>query len=211
MHIPDGMLPLEFTLSGWACMAGFTMVSLKKIKARGDTQAGVPRAALMTAVFFAGSLIHIPVPPASVHLMLSGLMGILLGWYAVPAILIGLFFQAVMFGHGGLTTLGVNSIIFIVPAMAAFMLTRLFKKSHASISSILLDFSAGAGSVVIAVVLFSTFLLVGLPAHLDNVTEQRAIAALAIAHLPLAVVEGLVAAALLQFLRRVSPEMLYEA
>lgn len=208
MHIPDGILPLSLSLGGVAVAAGLTALSLKRINARPDPRADVPRAALLTAVFFAGSLVHIPVPPASVHLMLSGLMGVLLGWFAVPAILIGLFFQAVMFGHGGLTALGVNGVIFGLPALAAFGLTRLLMAHSTPARETVVAFAAGAGAVVLGVALFSGILLAGLPAHLDAVTERRALLALALAHLPLAVVEGLVVAAVLGFLRRVSPELL---
>jgi len=119
MHIPDGILPLGLSLGGWAIAAGLTALSLNRIAAQPDPRAGLPRAAMMTAAFFAASLIHIPVPPSSVHLVLPGLMGAMLGWYALPAILIGLAFQAVMFGHGGLTTLGVNAVILGLPALAA--------------------------------------------------------------------------------------------
>jgi len=208
MHIPDGILPIELTLGGWACSIALAALALKRIDTLPDPRAGIPRAALMTAVFMAGSLIHIPVPPTSVHLMLCGLMGVLLGWYAVPAILIGLFFQAVMFGHGGLTTLGVNGVILILPALAAFGMMRLCARVRGRAAAATLAFAAGAGAVMLAVALFAGLLLAGLPAHLDAAAERAAIAALAIAHLPLMVVEGLVVAAVLQFLRRVSPEML---
>ncbi|TVR97559.1 MAG: cobalt transporter CbiM [Rhodospirillales bacterium] len=211
MHIPDGILPLSLTVAGLAAAAGVTAVSLWRIKARPDPRADVPRAALMTAVFFVASLVHIPVPPTSVHLMLSGLMGMLLGWFAMPAILIGLFFQAVMFGHGGLTTLGVNGVIFGLPALAAFGFLCLVRGQGGPACHAVTAFAAGAGAVMLAVALFTAVLLAGLPAHLDAATERRAILALALAHLPLAVVEGLVVAAVLGFLRRVSPELLRAA
>ncbi len=207
MHIPDGILPLDIALGGWACAAAMTALSLKRIGMRPDSRAGIPRAALMTAVFFAGSLVHIPVPPSSVHLMLSGLMGLMLGWYAVPAILIGLFFQAVMFGHGGLTTLGVNGVILGLPALAGFGLAHLFGGYGSRFIQGMLVFSVGAGTVMLGAVLFMAILLAGLPAHLDAGSERAAIFALAVAHLPLAVVEGLVVAAVLGFLNRVSPDM----
>ena len=35
------------------------------------------------------------------HLVLNGLMGLLLGWLAVPAILVALFLQALLFQFGG--------------------------------------------------------------------------------------------------------------
>ena len=207
MHIPDGILPLGLTLGGWAAAAALTAICLNRIQARPDPRAGLPRASMMTAVFFAASLVQIPVPPSSVHLLLSGLMGAMLGWYAMPAILIGLLFQAVMFGHGGLTTLGVNGVILGLPALAAFGLTRAFEGAHPAATG-LASFATGAGAVLFAVALFVGILLVGLPSHLDAGAERAAIVALALAHLPLALAEGLVVAAALGFLRRTSPEMI---
>lgn len=208
MHIPDGILPIGLTLGGWAAAAGITAICLNRIGAQPDPRAGLPRASMMTAAFFAASLIHIPVPPSSVHLMLSGLMGAMLGWYAVPAILIGLAFQAVMFGHGGLTTLGVNGVILGLPALAAFALTRVLGGVRHPAAAALVSFATGAGAVLLAVALFATILLAGLPAHLDANAERAAITALALAHLPLALAEGIIVAAALGFLRRTNPEMI---
>jgi cobalt/nickel transport system permease protein len=214
VHVPDGILPLGLTLGGWAAAGGLAALALSRIRARPDPGAGVPRAALMTAVFFAASLVHIPVPPASVHLLLPGLMGVILGWYAVPAVMIGLFFQAVMFGHGGLTTLGVNSLILGLPALAAYGALHLTggatggAKGGGRLRG-LGDAALGAGAVALAVALFAALLLAGLPVHLDAGVERAAIAALAIAHLPLMVVEGVVVAAALAFLRRVGPDLLH--
>lgn len=208
MHIPDGILPLGLTLGGWAAAGALTAISLNRIAAQPDPRAALPRASMMTAAFFAASLIHIPVPPVSVHLMLTGLMGAMLGWYAVPAILIGLAFQAVMFGHGGLTTLGVNGVILGLPALAAFALTRSLGGLRHPLARNLLDFVTGAGAVILAVALFAGFLLLGLPAHLDAGAERSAIVALALAHLPLALAEGMIVAAVLTFLRRSAPEMI---
>lgn len=203
MHVPDGILPIGVTLGGWAAAAGLAALSLRRIEAQPDPRAGIPRAAMMTAVFFAGSLVHLPMPPASVHLILNGLMGAALGWFAVPAVMIGLFLQAVMFGHGGLTTLGVNTVIFALPALAAFGIVHRLGGAGGRLAAALVDFAAGAGAVLLAVGLFSAVLIAGLPADLDAGAERAAIAALAVAHLPLAVAEGLVVAAVLGFLRRV--------
>jgi cobalt/nickel transport system permease protein len=132
MHIPDGILPLPVTLGGYALAASVTWTCLYRINQREDPREDIPKAALLTAAFFLASLIHIPVPPASVHLVLNGLLGILLGPFAFPAIVIGLFFQAVMFGHGGLTTLGVNAIILGMPALAAAALFRMLTRGYSS-------------------------------------------------------------------------------
>lgn len=211
MHIPDGILPPVLTIAGFAGAAAIVALALRRIERRPDARAGIPRAAMMTAVFFVATLVHFPIPPASVHLTLCGLMGVMLGWYAVPAILIGLFLQAVMFGHGGITTLGVNAVIFTLPALSAFALSRLFSGARSRAARGLLAFGAGAGAVLIGTALFVAFLIAGLPAHLDPVAERAAIAALALAHLPLALVEGLVVAAVIGFLHRVSPDLLRAA
>ena len=86
MHIPDGFLPPQVCLAGYALTGGVTWYCLRQIKSDRYTQANIPKASLLTAAFFVGSSINLPLPPASVHLVLNGLLGALLGWYAWPAI-----------------------------------------------------------------------------------------------------------------------------
>jgi cobalt/nickel transport system permease protein len=125
MHIPDGILTPEVIIGGYVTTAALTAFSLRKIREQPDPEASVPKAALMTAAFFVASWVHIPIPPTSVHLVLNGILGVVLGWYAVPSILVGLFLQAVMFQHGGLTTLGVNTTMMGVPALLAFAIFQI--------------------------------------------------------------------------------------
>ena len=47
-----------------------------------------------------------------------------LGWRAGLAIPVGLFLQAVLLGHGGISTLGVNACVMTLPALAAGGLFR---------------------------------------------------------------------------------------
>src|SRR5260370_6370141 len=84
----------------------------------------IPQVALMTAAFFVVSLIHVPVPglPTSAHLLCNGLLGVVLGRRAGLAIPIGLLLQAVLLQHGGLTTLGVNTCVMVLPALLAWQL-----------------------------------------------------------------------------------------
>ena len=85
MHIPDGILPVTVCAAGYAATAAATWYSLRKINEQENPQASVPKAAMLTAAFFVASWIHIPIPPTSVHLVLNGLLGVLLGYYAFPA------------------------------------------------------------------------------------------------------------------------------
>ncbi|NES73303.1 MAG: cobalt transporter CbiM, partial [Okeania sp. SIO2D1] len=125
MHISEGILPAQLCISGYGITSFITWYSLRQINRLPNPQASIPKASLLTAAFFVASSIHIPIPPASVHLVLNGLLGTVLGYYAFPAILVGLFFQAIMFGHGGLTTLGINALIMGIPALLAYQIFQL--------------------------------------------------------------------------------------
>lgn len=210
MHIPDGILPLPVTGTGYAATAATTWYSIHKIRQKEDYRQDIPKASLLTAAFFVASWIHIPVPPTSVHLVLNGLLGALLGYYAFPAILIGLFFQAVMFGHGGLTTLGINAIIMGLPAILAHYVFRL-RKWGSGVSrkkTGLFGFLAGVVATGISVAIFVGILLTNLPAELNVVSERAAILTLATAHIPVIFIEGAITALVTSFLWRVRPGML---
>lgn len=211
MHIPDGIVPLSVAAAGYATTAGATWYSLRKINQMEDPQAGIPKAALLTSAFFVASWIHIPVPPTSVHLILNGLLGTVLGFYAFPAILIGLFFQAIMFQHGGLTTLGVNATMMGVPALIAygvFQLRTRFNLQNSSAWTGIFGFLAGSLGLGLAAAIAFTILITTIPANLDVAAERASITTLILAHVPLAVIEGIFTAMLVVFLQRVKPELL---
>ena len=79
----------------------------------------MPRIAILTAAFFVSSLIHIRVGPTSIHLLLTGLVGVLLGRRAALAIAVGLLLQMLLIGHGGWSTLGVNTCVMTFPPCSA--------------------------------------------------------------------------------------------
>jgi cobalt/nickel transport system permease protein len=111
-HIPDGVLSLPVLAGGGLLTAAGLAPGLRKLD-----ETTIPLTAVLAAVFFAGSLAAVPVGPSSVHLLFSGLMGLLLGALAIPAVLIALILQAVLFGLGGLTTLGVNTVNIAFPGV----------------------------------------------------------------------------------------------
>ncbi len=82
----------------------------------------IPQAALLTALFFVASSIHVRLGPSSVHLLLNGLVGAVLGWRAAIALPVGLFLQAALLGHGSYSTLGVNACVMVLPALFAGLL-----------------------------------------------------------------------------------------
>ncbi|HZG39395.1 MAG TPA: cobalt transporter CbiM [Nodosilinea sp.] len=212
MHIPDGILPAQVCAAGYAITGVATWYSLRQINRRPEPAAEVPKASLLTAAFFVASSIYIPVPPASVHLILNGLLGVVLGYFAFPAILIGLFFQALVIGHGGLTTLGVNATMMGVPALLAYHIFQ----SRNTIGKLLTEptrtgvfaFLGGALGLGIAALIFLALIIFNIPAELNAGAEQTAVLTLSLGHIPLAIVEGTFTAMLVLFLRRVKPELL---
>ncbi len=65
---------------------------------------------LMAATLLSASLVHMPIAGTSLHLSLLGLAGIVLGRRAFPALFVALTLQALLFGHGGLVSLGLNTL-----------------------------------------------------------------------------------------------------
>lgn len=211
MHIPDGILPVAVSAAGYVAAGAGTWYALKQIKKKEDPRAEIPKAALLAAAFFVATWVHIPVPPTSVHLLLGGLMGVLLGWYAVPALLIGLFLQAVMFQHGGIVTLGVNTTLFAVPAIVAhyvFKLRHAFLPKKQAVAAGIFGGLGGAVGVVGTVVMAFSVLILTIPGTIDVAAERASITALALAHLPLALVEGVATGFVVSYIYRVRPEIL---
>ena len=215
MHIADGILSGPVVIGGMIGSAGVAWYCLKRVGSRVDPHAAVPRAALLTAAFFVASLIQIPLPPAGAHLILNGLLGIMLGLLAFPAILVGLFFQAVMFGHGGITSLGVNGLVLGLPALLAWQVFRLGLGPGSEPATPgragMVGALAGAAGMLGSLLLFSLALRLGLPADFLAANGRQALLVLLAAHLPLLALESAAAGLLVYFLQRVRPRILLPA
>ncbi len=210
MHIPDGFIPPSVCITGYAVAGGLTWYSLKKIQQDPNPQANIPKASLLTAAFFVVSSIHIPLPPTSIHLILNGMMGTLLGYYAFLAIPIGLFFQAVIFNHGGISTLGVNTIIMGVPAIAAYHLFRLRERIALpeKIKTKIFAFLSGMLALMLSATIFSAIAILTITPELDATLEQRAIFISLISYGIQGLIEGAFTFMLISFLEQVKPELL---
>ena len=89
MHISEGVLSAPVLVSGGALAAAGTAIGLKKID-----YDHLARVGILSATFFVASLVHVPIGPSSVHLIMNGIVGLLLGWAAFPAILVALLLQS---------------------------------------------------------------------------------------------------------------------
>lgn len=195
MHISEGVLSAPVLIGSGVLAVGGTIIGLRRIE-----QENVMPAALLSAAFFVASLVHVPIGPASVHLVLTGLLGLVLGWGCFPAILVGLFLQAVFFQFGGLTVLGANTVTMATPAVVCHYLVRRWMEQPGT--RMPAAFAAG-----FLAILFSALLTA---AVLDFSDEGFAAAAkmLIIANMPIMVIEGCVTMFTVAFIAKVQPEIL---
>ncbi|MFH1075697.1 MAG: cobalt transporter CbiM [Pseudomonadota bacterium] len=200
MHISEGVLSSPVLMAGAVgCVAGLG-IGLRRLEAE-----QIPMVALLSSTFFLASLIHVPVGPTSVHLILNGFCGLLLGWYAFPAIFIGVALHAMLFQFGGFTTLGVNTCTMAVPAVACGFLFHSMVMSEKRIIQVVSAFACGACPVLLSALMVACALVTTGEAF----TEVAYVAVLA--HLPVMVIEGFISLTCVCFLRKVRPKILEAA
>lgn len=231
VHISAYVLTWPWIVSGFLGMFILIFIGLWRIN-----EQEIPRVALLTAVFFVASSIHLPVGPTSVHLVMNGLVGVVLGRRAAVAIPVGLLLQAALLGHGDLSTWGINSCIMTIPALLASPLMRAmmtserhgFTEATLALSWCLYPWSLlviapltmaerrlqttiefrGGFTVGFIAVLFSA-VLNSLALALGGIENWKPVALLTLAaHLPVAAIEGIVVGSVVKLLMRVKPEML---
>ena len=198
-HIPDGVVTIPVLAAGAAITVGGLAWGLRALSPE-----RMPRVAVLSAVFFVASLIHLPAGPASVHLILNGLMGAVLGAAAYPAIVVALLLQAVLFGFGGLAVLGVNAADMGVPALLAGLAFRALWRRDAPRRTAVLGALCGGGAVVL-----TSLMLAGALA-LSGREFLPAAQVVLLTALPVVAVEAAFTAAALGLIARVKPELLEE-
>ena len=196
-HIPDGVLSVPVLIGGGIIAAAGVGVSLRHL----DDKA-IPRTAILSAAFFVASLFAVPVGPSSVHLLLGGLMGLIIGSLTFPAVLIGLILQTVLFGFGGLTTLGINTVNMALPGVVlAAIFAPAISRGSITRAAVLAGICAGlavmgtGGLVALCLVLSSS----------NYVPSARIMLA---TYIPLMFGEGVITGFAVVFIRRVKPELL---
>lgn len=197
MHIAEGILSAPVLISGAAIAITGTSIGLRKID-----YPSMPRVAVLSSTFFVASLIHIPVGPTSAHLILNGLTGIILGWASFPALLLALFLQAILFQFGGLTTLGVNTVIMAAPALFCYLILGRMVFARNNTVSFIAGFAAGFLSVLFSGILVAIFLFFSGEAFAP-VSKM-----IIVVHIPIMIIEGIITGFVVLFLKRVKPELL---
>lgn len=160
LHIPDGVLPVWLWLMGLVLMILLLSLALRQAS-KADLRKKLPLLGFTAAMMLIG--MSLEVIPIAYHLNLSVLAGILLGpaMAFLAAFLVN--FMLALVGHGGLTVVGLNTLILGLETFSGYWLFRLGKR--------LLKPGLAAALSVILTLFLTTSLVIGLVglARLDPV------------------------------------------
>ncbi|CAH2029956.1 energy-coupling factor ABC transporter permease [Trichlorobacter ammonificans] len=213
MHMADALISPAVGGTMWAVSAAMIARCSSRIRTSGDDRT-VPLMGVLGAFVFAAQMINftIPLTGSSGHLGGGLLLAVLLGpaaaFLTIASVLV---VQALFFADGGLLALGCNIFnLGFFPAFVAYPLLyrplagavpSRIRLTGAAVVAAVAGLQLGAGAVVLQTTLsgisslpFGPFLLLMQPIHLA-----------------IGVVEGLVTAAVLQFVRTARPELLGNA
>lgn len=196
-HIPDGLLSLPVTVAGGVLAAAALAATARRLH-----EDELPRVAVMAAVFFVASLVSVPMGPTSIHLILSGLMGVIIGWATVPAVFVGLVLQAAFFGFGGFVALGVNTVNIAMPGAVLAALAAPLLRRGTPLRAGLVAAAVGALSVA------ATGLLVMAALWASDQAYALSASVMLLSYVPLALAEAVLSGVAVTFLARVKPELL---
>jgi cobalt/nickel transport system permease protein len=210
MHMADALISPAVGGAMWAATAATVVYCAKKIREESD-QSKVPLMGVLGAFVFAAQMVNFSIPGtgSSGHLGGGLILAILLGPEAAFLVMASvLTVQALFFADGGLLSLGANIFnLGFLPAFVAFpLLYRWIAGSKPTTARVVtgamlagvVGLQLGALGVVLETTMsgvsalpLTTFLAMMLPIHLA-----------------IGVVEGLVTAGVVLFVRRAQPEIL---
>ncbi|MEW6219037.1 MAG: energy-coupling factor ABC transporter permease [Thermodesulfobacteriota bacterium] len=207
MHMADALLSPAVGGSMWAATAACIAYASKKVRQRLDDRA-IPMMGVLGAFIFAAQMINFTIPGtgSSGHLGGGMILAVLLGPHAAFLVMASILtVQALFFADGGLLALGCN--IFNLGFFPCYLAYPLLYRGIAgprpsrgritagSLAGAVFGLQLGAAAVVLETVLsgiselpFRSFVLAMLPIHLA-----------------IGLVEGLVTAAVINFVRAAEP------
>lgn len=125
MHIPDGIFPVWLWVSGFLVMAAVLAVCLYRLRGM-DRRKKIPLLGVLSAVMLVAMSLEIL--PIAYHLNLSVVAGILLGPSLgfIAAIIVNSMLA--LLGHGGITVMGLNTLLLGAESMLGHTLFYFFTK-----------------------------------------------------------------------------------
>lgn len=210
MHISDGILTPEWCIFWFITAAVFVYVGMRQISAkRKINPAYMSIVGLLGAAVFVISVWHIPVPVTGScsHPVGTPLASMIIGPFPTVVIsAIALFFQTFI-GHGGITTIGANTVSMgIVGTFTGYLTFLGIRKTGASIW-----LSAGIGGLIGDLMTYITAAFeLAISIHPSNTFTWWGVFTLGYlpTQIPLAALEFAFTAAAVQYIANHRPELL---
>ena len=125
IHLPDGVLPVWLWASGYIAAILVGIILFRFIKEE-NLARRLPLLGMMAAIMVLGASVELI--PIAYHVNLTVISGILLG----PALIFLATFVVntilALFGHGGITVIGLNTLILSIEGIVGYFLFHLFWK-----------------------------------------------------------------------------------
>ena len=168
MHIPDGVLPFWLVSAGWIVTLAILYISIRWSSGI-KLEQKLPLIGIASALMIVGMTLEIV--PIAYHINMSVIAGIVLG----PALgFIAVFIVDLiiaMFGHGGITVVGLNTLIVGAEAVLGFYLFRACL-SVLRRGGISIGFSSALAALFS--LMLSTSLMVGI-VHISQINPSEAL------------------------------------
>jgi cobalt/nickel transport system permease protein len=221
MHIPDGYLSPSTCATLYAFSAAGWYTALKRVKRVFATRT-IPLISVFAAFSFVVMMFNIPLPGGTTgHAVGVTVAAIVLGpWASILAISLALAIQALLFGDGGITTLGANSFnMAILGSLVAYGVYRLITAGAEAALRRRIAAAAIAGYVSINVSALATAIEFGIQPTLFHDPSgaplyapyplRVAIPAMMVGHLTLAgLAEAALSAGMISYLQRTHASLL---
>ncbi len=205
MHIPDGFISPITYIPAYAASAGLWYIASKKVEI--DSQ-NISFLATLSALSFVFMMIAIPLPGGtSAHLSGISLLALIFGpWLSFVAASLVLVVEALIFGEGGITTLGINILaIAFIGSFSSYYVYKVLKKRNETLAIFLAGWvGVNLSAIFIAFILGIQPIIAsieGKPLFFPFDIKTTTLAIM-IPHMLIGLVEGAVTVILYRFLKK---------
>jgi len=221
MHIPDGLMDPTVSAIGWieflVVLGAVLLLAGSRVKEK-----NLPRVAVLSAGIFVAQMLNFPIGGGTTgHLVGGALFAIIAGpMVAVIGMTVVLLIQALMFGDGGITALGLNALNMAVIApltgWGVFTLLKTMAEKEGRRSSAASGFVVGAAawaSVFVAAAACAAELAVSyaVSSGAYGIAATVSVPAMLGMHAVIGLGEGIITAGVLAYLWSVQPDAIASA
>ncbi|RAP44770.1 MAG: cobalamin biosynthesis protein CobM [Methanosphaera sp. SHI1033] len=202
MHLPDGIIPLDQAIIYWIITIIILAYFFYYFSKNENNEKSIVRIAIFAGCTFLLSAISIPSPLGiPIHFFVIPITSIVLGpILAIPVAFVSLLGQSLLFGMGGITSLGAN---FLVMGFILAICTDIFYRLFSEISNTIAIFLATLIGIICATFSQVAILMISGAMNFDTL-----LATLIPFYLFIGVIEGILNVLIVEAIRSLKPELL---